>query len=580
MLTGAPLEPIAAAGNRPDTIVERFIQRASRDPERVAFMMYPMGALQALGTLKWGDWLTAARAASGAFLAQHANVGDRAAIIANNRQVWPVAAMGIAMSGMATVSIPPHGSAEMVLAQLLDSGARFLIVDTMARFKMLRALQHRLPAPITIICDDLEPLRSSVAEGVFEWETWCRYGAQALQDYEMLRDRLAERLNTIRPEHAACITYAANSRVGVVRTFETGVVDAEALSKGFDLTYADRIACSDLVSRPFQVSLGIDVAVVTGATVALVEHMGDAFGAARNFDATVLAGSAQAMSQLRETLAAAQRSGDDLRDTVCAQVGRHCRLILTADETCGLVFQQGLRGAGVALATVYGTDWQTCICVNGPTHFQDDAIGSAFENVAVRVGDYGELQVARSAHTAAGCFNRSDTYDAAFSVDGQWQRTGVRVERAMSGSFRIVGEIKDMLEFSTGRLLAPQTIETSLTALLLVAHAACDADGTNSLVAVLSLNRQAVEAWAFARGVVAPWEALVEHPLVYEELARGVAAVNAQHEPGERINAFAPTDLEFSVHSGELDHAGALVRTTIASRFRHVFAELHQHPPV
>ena len=158
MLTGTPPETIAADGNRPDTIVAQFINRASCDPERVAFTLYPMGALQPLGTLKWGDWLTSARAASGALLAQHAHAGDRVAIIANNREVWPVAAMAIAMCGMVTVAIPPNGSAEMVLAQLSDSGARFVIVDTVARFKMLRALQHRLPQPITIVCDDLEPL--------------------------------------------------------------------------------------------------------------------------------------------------------------------------------------------------------------------------------------------------------------------------------------------------------------------------------------------------------------------------------------------------------------------------------------
>lgn len=149
----------------------------------------------------------------------------------------------------------------------------------------------------------------------------------------------------------------------------------------------------------------------------------------------------------------------------------------------------------------------------------------------------------------------------------------------MSGSFRIVGELNEMLKFSSGRLMVPHPIEASLTALLLVAHAVCDADGVNSLVAVLSLDRQAVVEWALTRGVVAPWEALVEHPLVYQELARGVAAVNAQHEPGERITGFTPTDLEFNVHTGELDDSGGLVRSVIASRFRHVFAELHQHRP-
>ena len=579
MLTGTRPEINAAAGNRSDTIVARFINRASGDPERLAFTLYPMGALQALGSVKWGDWLTAARAASGAFLAKHANAGDRVAIIANNREVWPVAAMAIAMSGLVAVAIPPDGSPDILQAQLSDSGARFVIVDTMARFETLRALQHRLSQPITIICDDLEPQRSSVSEDVIDWETWCRYGAQALENHALLRDRLTQRLDAIRPPDAACITYETESSVGIVRTFETVLADAEALSHVLGLTYADRITCAQPVSQPFHWLLGIGVPIVSGSTVALVEHASKAFEAARNFEGTVFAGSSRAMSRLRDAFATAHSTDKYLRDTACEHVGRHCRLIVTADETCSVALQQDLRTAGVALATVYGTSWQTCICINGPAHFQDDAIGSAFENVALRIADYGELQVGRSAHTAAGSFTRNDLYEMAVSTDGQWQCTGARVERAMSGSFRIVGELNEMLKFSSGRLMVPHPIEASLTALLLVAHAVCDADGMNSLVAVLSLDRRAVVEWALTRGVVAPWEALVEHPLVYQELARGVAAVNAQHEAGERITGFTPTDLEFNVHTGELDDSGGLVRSVIASRFRHVFAELHQHRP-
>ncbi len=574
MHTGAPPETTAA--HRPDTLVARFINRASGDPARVAYVTYPMGGLHALASLTWGEWITRSRAASGAFLAQHAEAGHRVAIYADNRELWPVAAMGIAMTGMVMVSIPPNGSADAVQAQLANSDVRFVVVDTLARFKMLRALVGGLSRPITIICDDLEPLRSSVAEGVYEWETWCRYGAQALHDYPVLRDRLTERLDALRPESAATITYVPECSVGIVRTLETRLADATLLATALSVTDTDRVVCAQSFSQPFESLLGIDVQIVSGSAVALVEHVSDAFRAARHFDATILAASSNETAQLRDGIATANRSGEYLRDTICEYVGRHCRLIVTAEETCLASFQRDLQRGGVALATVYGSEWQTCICMNGPTRFEDAAIGVAFENVGVRISEHAELQVRRSSHTAAGSYQRSDDADAAFSSDGAWHCTGQRVERAMSGSFRVVGHMRDMLEFATGRLIAPHAIEASLAALPLVAHAVCEADGLNSLVAVLSLDRHRVEAWTMARGVVAPWEALVEHPLVYEELARGVAQVNATLDASDRITAFTPTDLEFSVHTGELDDAGAVVRPVMASRFRHVFAELHQ----
>ena len=575
MLTGSRPDPIAAV-NRPDTIVARFVSRASSDPERMAFTLYPMGALQSLGSVTWGEWLTGSRAVSGAFLAGHGNVGDRVAIFAENRAIWPVAAMGIAMSGMVVVAIPPSGSPDDVFAQLEDSGSTYVIVDTIARFKMIRAMQHKLSRSIIIVCDDLEPLRSSVAEGVFEWETWCRYGARALNEFAVLRERLAQRLDGNSAERMASITYSEGSSIGIVRTFETRLADAQAIGEILGLSFTDRLTCSQSLSQPFHATLCIDVAVLSGAAVELIEHEGDAFSASRNFEATVFAGSSRSLSQVHEAMLIAGQSGGYSRDTICEYVGRHCRLIATADDVCSAAFAKELGSGGVKLVTLYGSEWQTCISVNGPEQFADRAIGAAFSNVAVRIGDHGELQVGRSAHTAAGCYNRNDCYDAAFSGDGQWHGTGHRVERSMSGSFRIVGRMRDMLEFATGRLFEPHAIESSLAALPLVAHAVCQADGVDSLVAILSLDRRRVEDWALMRGVVAPWEALVEHPVIYEELARGVESINAQHDVGERVKAFAPTDLEFSVHTGELDDSGELVRSVIDHRFRHVFAELHQ----
>ncbi|MEP6832921.1 MAG: AMP-binding protein [Gemmatimonas sp.] len=575
MQTGTPSDPSAV--NRADTIVARFIDRASSDPERVAFTTYPMGALQALGSFKWGDWITTARAVGGALLARHAERGERVAIFADNRTIWPVAAMGIAMCGLVRVAIPPNGSVDDVFAQLEDCGAIFVIVDTVARFKMLRSIVHRLSRSITIICDDLEPLRSSVAEGMSEWDTWCRFGAQALIDYPSLRDRLSERLDNTSAEHCASITYALGSHVGIARTYETIMADALALVDALHLTFRDRLAIAPSFCQPFAHLLAIEATILAGDSVALIEHPSGAFDAARHFEATVFVGDERALAHVRDRLAVARTGDGYVRDAACEILGRYCRLATITNAVFSLEFQRDLSNANVSLATVYGSRWQTCICINGPEHFDDGAIGKAFDDVALRIGDHSELLVSRNAHSASGTCTRSDESDLDFTSDGLWIRTGHCVERSMSGSFRIVGEMKDMLEFITGRRLSSHAIETLLTNLPLVAHAVCQADGANSLVAVLALDRSNVEAWAFQRGLVAPWEALVEHPMVYEELARGVASVNAQRDVGERISAFAPTELEFSVHSGELDESGALVRSVIESRFRHVFAELHQH---
>ncbi|MGV3707531.1 MAG: AMP-binding protein [Gemmatimonas sp.] len=573
MITGTPP---ANAANRADNIVARFIDRATSDPERLALVLYPSGTLQALGALKWGDWITSARASSGAFLARLAPRGARVAVFAENRALWPVAAMSAAMCGMIVTAIPADSNSAQLLARLADSGAIYIVTDTLARFKQVRALLHQLSQELTIICDDLEPLRTSIADGVFEWDTWCRYGAQALNDYQVLRDRLRERVDAILPADAATLTYEAASTSGIVRTYETLLADAVGLEHAIGLTATDRIACAMPLAAPFHRAFAIDAAIVAGCTVALIERSSEAFTATRKADATILLVGEHGLTHVRNSLHAAREANGYLRDATCELVGRHCRMLLSAECTCSSEFAANLRAGGVALVTAYTREWQACICLNGPARFDSLGIGQPFAGTELHVGDHDELLVRRGAHLAAGVFAGDAAGAAPFSHDGAWYRTGDRVQQHTDGSMVVTGRMSDMLQFSTGRLLAPHPIEASLEALPLVQHAMCDADGAHSLVAIIALDRNATERWARTRGLLGSWEALVEHPVVYEELSRGVASINGSRDTGERLTAFALTDLEFSAHTGELHHDGRINRTVVNRRFHHVLVDLHQ----
>lgn len=554
---------------RPDTMVARFIDRASSDPVRAAFVMYPMGALKAFSRLSWGDWITESRSACGALLSLHTARGSRVAIFADNRALWPVAALGALMCGLVPVAIHPQCKPDEVAAQLTDCGASVVIVDTVARFKMLQSLQSSLSQKLTVVCDDLEPLRASVAEGVYEWESWCRAGAKALDEYEPMRNQLAERIEQLQASDPAFMTYESGH--AVMMTHENVIASTTAIVSTFGLTHSDRVSSYKSLHEPFEMQLAVFGTICAGYTTALLEHATDAFSSARQFETSVFSGAPRAFGRIREAFEVAHANGSYLRDTTCEMLGRHCRLALLYGEVLPEQLHRDLRSGGVALATVYGTSWQICICTNGPQKFEDMAIGTPVAGIETRLGDHDELLVKRSAHTIAARANAAPTM-----TDAEWLPTGDRVETLVSGSYRILGKVRDLLEFENGRKFEPHSIEASLSALPLVAHAVCHADGADSMVAILSLNRSAVETWALKQGIAMPWEALVTLPLVYEELARGVEHINAQFPSTERITAFAPTDLEFSVHSGELNDAGEVVRGVVASRFRHVIAELHK----
>ncbi|MEO7358925.1 MAG: AMP-binding protein [Gemmatimonadaceae bacterium] len=562
----------------PDTIVTRFIDRASSDPVRHAFFIYPMGALHSLSRLTWGDWITESRSVGGALLSLHAAKGDRVAIFSDSRALWPVAAMGVMMCGLVPVAIHPLSTADALVARITECGASIVMVDTIARFKLLRSIQASLPHHITIVCDDLEPLRTSIAEGVYEFESWCKAGAKALDEFEALRNRLNERIESVSAADSAFTTYASGHSASadcraITLTQENLVATTAAIVSTFSLTFSDRVSSYKALDEPFEFALAICATIFSGHFTTLLEHGSDAFSATRQFEASVFSGAPRAFDRVREAFDKARETGSYLRDTACELLGRHCRLAILTGQVLPEQLHRDLRSGGVALATVYGSAQQSCIAVNGLSGFDDSAIGFPFAGVQWRADEHDNLMVRRSPLTFAEYRGdvRSDDAD-----DASWFSTGDRVVATDAGSYRISGYTRDLLKFEDGRYLAPGGIETALSALPLVAHAVCHTDGRNVIVAVLSLDRQAVEAWAHQQGVAMPWDALVALPLVYDELARGVAKINARHDIPERVVAFAPTDLEFTVDNGELNDAGEVVRPVIASRFRHIFADLHQ----
>ena len=135
---------------RSNTLVRRFHEGALRDPQQLAFAVFPRGALHPLQGLTWSDWAPESRALAGMFLSTHVRRGERIAIFADSRPLWP-------------------------------------IVDTLARFKQLRLVHTLLAQPITVTCDDLEPLRTAIRAqfvtvfGVAEHPLICANGLENLR---------------------------------------------------------------------------------------------------------------------------------------------------------------------------------------------------------------------------------------------------------------------------------------------------------------------------------------------------------------------------------------------------------------
>jgi long-chain acyl-CoA synthetase len=560
---------------RPDTIVSRFLDRAARFPERRAYTLYPTGALKALDAITWGDWVAGARSVAGALLAHRTKSADRVAIFAENRALWPVTHIGAAMVGAITVGIAPDADFDMLCAVLTDCSPAVVVVDTLARLKLVRAVQGQTAQLFTVVCDDLDPLRSSTAEGLVEWQRWCAQGADALKNYPALRELLRARVDAVVQSDIAVLDYCGHIVAGAKLSHANIMSSTEVLCRVLELSPDDATVAFESCAQAAARTLAIYALIDAGCRTTLVESRSDVFVATAVEQPTVFIGSLGPFVTLCEASELAGRTGDNASTAVSRLLGKHCRVAALYGAGFPRKVTTALRRAELNLLSIYGQRTHLCICVATPNDFEGESAGEPIAGNSIQIGAYNELFVAHNSQTFQGFFNRPVESAAAFTPDGTFLRTGDLVSRHGVGAVRIVGQVVDLITLASGVQVDIAQIEFALTQTPLVQHAVCFGEAREYLVAVLSLRRPAVEKWANAQGFVAPWTAMVQHHLVREELARAVALVNAAHPASSHVRKFAVTDGEFTVQSGELSGANTLVRGVVNAQFRHIVEELY-----
>ena len=93
-------------------------------------------------------------------------------------------------------------------------------------------------------------------------------------------------------------------------------------------------------------------------------------------------------------------------------------------------------------------------------------------------------------------------------------------------------------------------------------------------VALLTLDPDALLAWASEHGIEANLDALAADPAVRATVEESVSAVNERLASYESIKYFELLPRDFSIESGELTPSLKIKRKVIAERYADVIADL------
>ena len=547
----------------------------------------------ALHEISFAELARAAREIAAGLIAHGVRPGDRVAILGSTRPEWTLADCGALCAGATVVPVYHTNSPEECRYVLAHSGATVLIVEDADQLEKITAIRSDLPDLAHVFTmlpvDGVRSLADLRATGDVADVANVEVGsdtaativytsgttgppkgcvlthANCIATMRMYEDRLREEL---RPGVVIFMFLPlAHSLARVVQLVALDVGATLAFWQGDPKRLLDDIAEArpmylPSVPRVFEKiharALGavedasplrrrvFDWAVGTGARVRAAERRGRPAGPVLRAGARVA--DRLVLSKVRELFGGELRLGL----TGAAPIGRE---VLEFFDACGVLVLEG-----------YGMT-ETCAAatLNTPDAFRFGTVGRLLPGSEVAIADDGEVLM-RGPHVFGG-YHRDDEATRSTFHDG-WLRSGDLGEIDEAGFVAITGRKKDLIITSSGKNISPTNLETALRETRWVSQAVVFGDNRPYLVALLTLDPDALPALAERAGVPPDPVAMVTDPKVHAVLQEAVDEVNAKVARIEQIKRFAVLDHDLTQAAGELTPTLKVKRATVNERYR------------
>ena len=544
------------------------------------------------------------RALAEAFLGWGALRGDRIAIIAENRWEWAVTDFATLAIGAADVPIYPTLTGEQIAALLYDAGCRIAVVSTRQQFDKINAVRSETKLERIVMMDPGAP------EGAIAFSD-LMVGADARgSERNPVFDALAR---TVEPKDLATLIYTSGTTgepKGVALTH--GNIASNQNCAAADFEFGPDDALISFLPLSHVTARALDYVMYScGVQVAYCSKFDKLPEAMREIRPTVFVGVPRVFEKIRQEverrvavspvkkrlLAWAVGLGAGFRDTVYdgrrpaslrwkladklvyskvqEAFGGRVKVFVSGGAPLGLDTANWFASVGIALWEGYGlTETSPLIGINTPLSHRLGTVGRAVPNLELMLAVDGELLV-RGPSVFSGYWEKPAATAECIDAEG-WFHTGDIAQFDADGFLSITDRKKELLKTSGGKLVAPQPIESKLTANLLVAQAALVGDKHKFISALLSPNFAALEDWAQKQGIEARTRAeLVSDSRVIALYAEIVRLANSTLANFEMVKRFRVVSDEWTIDSGDLTPSMKLKRRAVTAKYAAVVAELY-----
>ncbi len=528
-------------------------------------------------------------------------LGDRVAILSENRPGWYLSDMAVLSLGAVDVPLYPSLPPNQIEYILKDSGCKAIIVSNMLQLgKVLSLWQNLDELQDIIVMNRLdEPI-----EGVTELTAAKEEGRKILADTPDYASYQA-----VKPDDLATIIYTSGTTglpKGVMLTHRNICENVKSCSGVIRLDEDDRSLSFLPLSHAYERTGGYYLMFACGAAIYLAEsietvslniseaHPTIIFTVPRLFDrirATILK-QVQNDSSVKQKIFnwaletgkkyhAEQASGKPGTSTILQhklaaklvyskiqhKFGGELRYFVSGGAALPQAVGEFFQALGITILEGYGlTETAPVTNVNRPENVKFGTVGPVVDNVTVSIAPDGEI-LFKGPNIMKGYWNDQEATREVI-YDG-WFHTGDIGELDNEGRLKITDRKKHIIVTSGGKNIAPLPIENLISESPYVDQVMVVGEKRPFLAALIVPNFDEIRSYALENGIPTDnmAELLKEKAILklYENQLRTISRKLATHE---KVRKFHLLNAAFTIDNGALTPTLKLRRKEIRERFR------------
>jgi long-chain acyl-CoA synthetase len=571
----------------PETsLLDAVVDRARTRPDDVVFTRRVEGSWVPVTAKEFGTEVSALAAG---LVASGVQPGDRVGLMSKTRYEWTLCDYAIWTAGAVTVPIYETSSAEQVQWNLGDSGAVAVIVETDGHLATFTSVRDQLPDLANVWQIDAGGLDELVAAGkdVAATELDARRTGLGV---DSLATIIYTSGTTGRPKgceltHGNLLGTGRSASKVLPELFNPQGATLLFLPLAHVFARLIQTACVETGARmghtadiknllpdfaAFQPTFILSVPRVFEKVYNTAKQRAHADGKGKIFDrAEAIAisysealdkGGANLPLKLQHQLF------DKLvYSKLRAALGGKVAWAVSGGAPLGARLGHFFRGIGVTILEGYGlTETTAAGSVNTPAQLKVGTVGRPSPGVTVRIADDGEILMSGE-HIYRGYWhNEAATQEA--KGDG-WFHSGDIGEIDDEGFLRITGRKKELIVTAGGKNVAPAVLEDRLRAHPLVSQCMVVGDQKPFIACLVTLDAEALEPWAKAKGKPTDAASLIDDPDLLAEIQGAVDEANKAVSKAEAIRKFAILPMDWTEEGGQMTPSLKLKRAVVMKEF-------------